>query len=443
MSEEQHIIGERYEIRRGLGSGSMGSVYLAFDPKVSREVAVKILRKEFAKSEKHRQRFEREARAIAALRHPNVVEIYDYGGSPEEHLYLVMEYVRGQNLGKLLEANGPLPEPVLAACGLELGAALQHAHEHGVIHRDIKPENVFLDRGRIVLVDFGIVKAIAPENPLGADAARSRTDVIGTPGFMAPEQIEQKPLDARTDLFAFGALLYFLAANKLPFEADSPYALVEQFRTSRAAPITFVRQDLSEEMRRIIHDCLEVDPKLRPSDAKSVRDRLRPVLQRYGVSDARDVLAQYESNPSGLIGERRRTTRRSAKHSTVATSRVRRSLILAVAALVVTAAIGLLSRDRFADPEPEAVAAVLPTQTLVKVRSRQRTHVWVNGVALGATPSLAPAPVPSGKQTFEFVSDKGRLKRELELPRGGTVVVNVDWKKKKVQLSTGDETAEE
>jgi serine/threonine-protein kinase len=286
----------------------MGSVYLAWDQRIGREVAVKVLAQQFAKNKKHRTRFEREARAIAALRHPNIVEIYDYGGSPDQYLFLVMELIPGPNVGRLCREHGTFPESVLAAAGTELAGALHHAHQAGIIHRDLKPENVFLDRGRLVLVDFGISKAIAPENPFGAEAAAPRTDIIGTPGFMAPEQLLLQQLEARTDIFSFGALLYYLATKKLPFDAGSPYALLQKLRETRPRPLVEVRPDLSEAMSRLVHQCLEADADWRPEDAEGVRKRLRGILDDLGAGDARDILARFEENPADFrVADRKRT----------------------------------------------------------------------------------------------------------------------------------------
>ena len=120
---------DRYQIKEGLGQGTSGSVFLAADPKMGRDVAIKILQQEFARTPKHRERFEREARAIAALRHPNIVDIYDFGGSPDEYLYLVMEFIPGPHIGKHVRENSPVPESILVALGLELSRALGHAHE--------------------------------------------------------------------------------------------------------------------------------------------------------------------------------------------------------------------------------------------------------------------------------------------------------------------------
>src|SRR4051812_29183245 len=145
----------------------MGNVYLAFDPKLHRDVAIKVVREDVSGDPKWRERFQREARAVATLRHPNIVEIYDYSGGESDMLFLVMEKLEGDDLFNIIEARGVMPEPAAAGVGHELCLALGVAHDHGIIHRDLKPENIFISpSGRVVLTDFGIVKAIAENSPV-------------------------------------------------------------------------------------------------------------------------------------------------------------------------------------------------------------------------------------------------------------------------------------
>ena len=483
---------DRYEIRRGLGRGAMGSVYLAFDTKLQREVALKVLQKEFAQSAKYRTRFEREAHSIAALKHANIVEIYDYGGSPEKYLYLVMEYVRGPHVGKLCREHSPLPESVLAAIGSELAAALSCAHAAGIIHRDLKPENVFVDRGRLVLADFGIVKAITADNPLGAAAASPRTDIVGTPGFMAPEQLTQEALDPRADLFSLGALLYYLATMKLPFEADSPYTLLKQFKEERPAPLATLRGDLSDELCALVHGCIDTNREHRPKNAEIVRQELRAVLDGVGARDVRDILARFEADP---VEFRRNDKQRTLVHlieelkiavrdrdalrvdllrrrigvldplnteaqqitgvesirraqglpgepNRPATRRAWRELLrpgatLLIAGLAGAAALWLTRPPpRPASPvspvvEPPRVDAV----AVLEVRCRQRTRVLLNGVQIGATPGFALATIPSGSVELEFVNDRfGRMKERFEVPTSQRLSVVVDWKHRRARM---------
>jgi serine/threonine protein kinase len=478
---------DRYEIRRGLGRGAMGSVYLAYDAKLQREVAIKVLQKEFAASAKYRTRFEREAHSIAALKHPNIVEIYDYGGSPEEYLYLVMEYIRGPHVGKLCREHSPFPESVLAAIGSELAAALSCAHGAGIIHRDLKPENVFVDRGRLVLADFGIVKAITADSPLGAAAASPRTDIVGTPGFMAPEQLTQEQLDPRADLFSLGALLYYLATMKPPFEADSPYALLKEFQASRPQPLSVLRADLSDELCALVHGCIDTNREHRPKDAEVVRQQLRSVLDGVGARDVRDILARFETDAPGfrkndtertlahLVEElkiavrdhdgvridllRRRIAtldplNAEAQHVTGADMvmhdqgplpaptptrhrREWRRLAWPITAVIIsTLAVGLaLWIARPSSPVPSVIEAPrIDSVAVLEVRARSRTRVLLNGTELGVTPGFAPATIPSGSVELEFVSERhGRIKDRFEVPLSGRLSLFVDWKHRKVR----------
>ncbi|MBC7793834.1 MAG: serine/threonine protein kinase, partial [Clostridia bacterium] len=294
MSEPERI--DRYEIRGILGHGAMGHVYRAWDPKLHREVAMKVVAKNLSRDTKGRQRFHREARAIAALRHPNIVEIYDYSGVESEHLYLVMEKLDGDDLFNIMNSKGMMPEAAAAAVGHELCLALQVAHEAGIIHRDLKPENVFMDMaGRVILTDFGVVKAIREDSAV--DGFHSDTDVIGTPGFMAPELMMNRALGPRTDIFAMGALLYNIATGELPYEGESP---VEMFRNVVSGRIRDARQynpALSVEFIEILSECLQAKPKKRFRSVESLRERLKSVLEQNGVSDLRDDLRDYMRDP--------------------------------------------------------------------------------------------------------------------------------------------------
>lgn len=296
---------DRYEIRGILGHGAMGNVYRAWDPKLHREVAMKVVAQSLSRDSKGRQRFHREARAIAALRHSNIVEIYDYSGAESEHLYLVMEKLEGDDLFNIMNSKGMMPEAAAAAVGHELCLALQVAHEAGVIHRDLKPENVFMDgQGRVVLTDFGVVKAIREDSAV--DGFHAETDVIGTPGFMAPELMMNRALGPRTDIFALGALLYNIATGELPYEGDSP---VEMFRNVVSGRIRDARQynpGLSQEFVQLLTECLQAKPKKRFRSVEIVRERLKAVLEHNGVSDLRDDLRDYMRDPKAYAQLARR-----------------------------------------------------------------------------------------------------------------------------------------
>src|SRR5271169_3154986 len=201
-----------YEIQSPLGAGGMGEVYRARDTRLGREVAIKVLPESFAKDNDRLRRFQQEAQAVAALNHPNIVSIHDFGeyeGAP----FLVSELLEGQTLRETLEA-GPLPVRRAVEYALGIAQGLAAAHDKGIVHRDLKPENVFITKaGRVKILDFGLAKLVRPEEShetvatLASPATLPGT-VMGTVGYMSPEQVKGKPSEARSDIFSFGAVLY-------------------------------------------------------------------------------------------------------------------------------------------------------------------------------------------------------------------------------------------
>lgn len=181
---------DRYEIIDRLGSGAMGEVLLAFAPKLRREVAIKVLHDHIADDDQRRRLFHREARTAAALDHPNVMKVYDYSGADESHVYIVMQRLRGVDLGTVLDSLTQLPEAIVIAMAYEICLALQHTHDEGLVHRDLKPDNLFLEPdGRIVLADFGIAKAFDDSASLGNTMVVEKSQLLGTPLYLAPELI--------------------------------------------------------------------------------------------------------------------------------------------------------------------------------------------------------------------------------------------------------------
>lgn len=310
MGDKQHQQIDRYQIRRVLGTGAMGSVYAAWDPKLCREVALKVVPSRLSSEGKGRERFQREARAIAAVRHPNIVEIYDYSGTDSEYLYLVIEKLDGEDLYATMHRRGLMGEAAAAAVGHELCLALQVAHDAGIIHRDLKPENVFLNAsGRVVLTDFGIVKAVRGDSAV--DGYRENTDVIGTPGFMAPELMNGRGLGLSIDIYALGALLYNITTNRLPFEGPTPLAIFQAATAGTFEDPRKYNPQLSEEFCAIIASCLQPIPRKRPRSAEMVRLALKTVLEDNGVTDVRDDLHDFMQNTEAYA---QRAHARAVKH---------------------------------------------------------------------------------------------------------------------------------
>lgn len=240
----------RYEVKSELGRGGMATVFLATDPLIGRQIAVKVLPREFLHDPSFRGRFEREARTIAMLEHPAIVPIYDFGeqdGQP----YLVMRYMKGGTLGDRIE-NGPLPVAEAAEILKRLGSALDHAHNRGVIHRDLKPGNILFDEsGRAFLSDFGIVKLAQ------ATATFTGESIIGTPAYMSPEQVHgDKEIDGRSDIYTLGVILFEMLTGQMPFRAETPAKLMMAHVLNPVPRILDVRPDLPSGTNEVLGKAL-------------------------------------------------------------------------------------------------------------------------------------------------------------------------------------------
>lgn len=239
-----------YRIDAVVGRGGMGVVYRAEHLHLNRTVALKVLLPELARDGSFRERFVRESRTAAALRHPNIVTIYD-AGEADGLLYIAMQYVDGSDLAHLLEQPGAL-EPERALAILEpIAGALDAAHEQGLVHRDVKPANVLLDRRSSYLTDFGLVRSVS-----SATALTQHGQFVGTLDYMAPEQIEGGALDARADVYAFGCVLYHALAGSAPFEKDSPVSLI--YAHMHEAPPSLLRRrpDLPGSLAAVLERAL-------------------------------------------------------------------------------------------------------------------------------------------------------------------------------------------
>jgi eukaryotic-like serine/threonine-protein kinase len=292
-----------YEVSALLAAGGMGEVYRARDTRLGREVALKTLPVAAAADPARRARFEREARALAALNHPNVVTLYSLEEEDGVH-FLTMELVSGRELGQAIPAGGCGTE-ALVGYALPLTEALAAAHERGIVHRDLKPGNVMLaDDGRLKLVDFGLATvaagsaAFAPLDPLGA-----LTDdglLVGTSRYMSPEQLQARPLDCRSDVFALGVVLYELGAERSPFGGATPAETICSVLRDDPRPLRALRPDLPAVLCALIMQCLEKDPEQRFASAAEVLRALaplaaaeplpkRPPVRRHGTRGLHEV----------------------------------------------------------------------------------------------------------------------------------------------------------
>jgi serine/threonine protein kinase/Tol biopolymer transport system component len=269
-----------YEIVEPIGAGGMGEVYRALDTRLERTVAVKVLPAHLSDSAEARQRFEREARAISRLSHPHICALYDVGREGEIE-YLVMEYLEGETLSARLAKESLPLEQTLRLAG-EIARALDAAHRQGIVHRDLKPQNVMLTRSGVKLLDFGLARKMAPAvketdvtalAPVAEPITREGT-IVGTFQYMAPEQLEGQDADARTDIFAFGAVLYEMATGERAFKGSSQVSLITAIRRDEPAPISQVQPMTPPALERLVRTCLAKNPDERWQSAHDLASEL-------------------------------------------------------------------------------------------------------------------------------------------------------------------------
>ncbi len=262
-----------YEILAPIGAGGMGEVYKARDTRLERTVAVKVLPQHLSSSPEVRQRFEREAKTVSQLSHPHICALYDVGREGETE-YLVMEYLEGETLSARL-ASGSLPLSQTLKFGVEIADALDKAHRQGIVHRDLKPGNVMLTKTGVKLLDFGLAKAMAPAaspssgatslpTVMGAATGENLTQegtILGTFQYMAPEQLEGKEADGRTDIFAFGCVLYEMATGRKAFAGSSQASLISSIMKEEPAPVSAVMPTSPPALDRVIRKALSKDPR--------------------------------------------------------------------------------------------------------------------------------------------------------------------------------------
>jgi serine/threonine protein kinase/tetratricopeptide (TPR) repeat protein len=257
-------------------------VYRATDMKLGRDVALKILPPDVASDPERLARFQREARAVAALNHPNVVTLYSVEESDGVH-FLTMELIEGQPLDRLIPANGLPVERIVEIAGA-LAEALAAAHEKGIMHRDLKPANVMVTiEGRVKVLDFGLAKDVSAETSDGATQTSAGLTqagiVMGTPAYMSPEQVSGRTLDHRTDIFSLGVILHEMATGRRPFEGTSSAELVSSILRDSPPLVTDVRADLPGDLARVIRRCLEKDPRHRVQTARDVSNEFRDMTR--------------------------------------------------------------------------------------------------------------------------------------------------------------------
>ncbi len=321
----------------------MATVYRARDKRLGREVAVKVIHHHLRENQEVAARFVSEARAVAKVKHPSIVEVYDVSDTDEQERYLVQELVRGTTLRQLLAKQSYLPAEIAAAMGVEIGSALEHAHGLGVIHRDMKPENVLLElpteaqsdadsalAPRVKITDFGIAKL------LDVQGVTSTGQVLGSPAHMAPEQIEGGDVSACADVFGLGVLLYESMVGKLPFDGKNPAQVLRRVLDGNFTPADRARPTIGAGLSQIVSKALARDASERYQSARALTDALKAELTKFGFTEPRREIFDFMCDPEAyqkgyeprLLGElvKRANTARAGKDFVSAAAAFNRAL---------------------------------------------------------------------------------------------------------------------
>jgi serine/threonine-protein kinase len=381
-----------YEVLGLIGAGGMGEVYRARDTRLDRTVALKVLPPEFASDSTLRARFEREARAISALEHPHICTLHDVGEESGQ-AFLVMEHLSGETLAERLK-KGPLPLPQALEVAIQIAEALAAAHRHGIVHRDLKPGNVMLTKTGVKLLDFGLARlATHGQRPVVADLTSTPTEaapltgrgtILGTLPYMAPEQLEGHPADARTDLWALGVIVYEMVTGRRAFEGRSSASLVAAILEREPSPLATLQPLTPPALERLVKRCLAKSPDDRWEGAHDVADELRWIAQ------AGLVPAETATGPAARPWRWR--------------------LLMGGLALATSAVLGGIAGQRLAttaSPRPPVVRSLLDIGPAEKVNSGGYITTWLRTPGGSRT---ALAWTPDGR-SLVFVGRHGGVQR--------------------------------
>jgi len=401
VSVGKGLIGEtlgKYRIVEHLGHGGMAEVYKAYQESLDRYVAIKILHPFLAQEEGFLARFRREAKAVAALRHSNIIQVFDFDYDSERDIYyMVMEYIDGPSLKvrlrELAQRGERLPLAEIVHIAAAVADALDYAHRRGMVHRDVKPANVmFTGEGQVILTDFGIAKMV---NVTGLTASGA---MVGTPAYMAPEQGMGEAGDERSDIYSLGVMLYEMATGVLPFEADTPMGVVLKHINEPLPPPRSVRPDLPVALERVIIRALAKDPNQRYQTAAAMAADLRRVLVEEGRSSLEDTMAIAPMAQTMAVAPVAPPKAPSARPA-----RRRRWWLLVPLAMVAVALVALLaiwmygghnllplSSAGMVSPSPSPIGSPTPNLPATEIAA---TMAAIQ--ALLKTPTNTPSPTPS------------------------------------------------
>ena len=348
---EPKVLAGRYEIESVLGHGGMARVFLGTDRVLGRRVAVKVLLPQFARDESFVARFRREAQSAAALNHPNVVSVFDTGSDKGTH-FIVMEYLQGKTLSEVIKEDAPLPPDQVAVIGQAVAEALAFAHEAGIVHRDIKPGNIMLTpAGDVKVMDFGIARATSSES------LTQTATVLGTAAYLSPEQAQGEGVDARSDIYSLGVVLYEMLTGRAPFAGDSAVTVAYKHVREDPVPLGRVNRSIPPGLEAVVMKCLAKSPSSRYQSADLLAQDLKRFLAGRAVlaSPPAQMATQVIERPTGptqvMPWVDTRAREASRRHRTIAIAVLIGILAIASIGLILAAG-GLFSgtQQRFAVP---------------------------------------------------------------------------------------------
>ncbi|HZQ66487.1 MAG TPA: Stk1 family PASTA domain-containing Ser/Thr kinase [Gaiellaceae bacterium] len=421
----------RYLIERKLGSGGMADVYLAEDKELGRRVALKLLNERHANDDQFVERFRREAQSAAGLNHPNIVSIFDRGQA-EGTYYIAMEYLDGRTLKELLVRNGPTPVPIAIDYARQILGALAFAHRAGIVHRDIKPHNIVVRKdGRLKVTDFGIARS-------GASQMTEAGSIVGTAQYLSPEQARGAPVDARSDLYSLGIVLYEMLTGKVPYTGDAPVEIAMKHLTAVPDPPSKLRPDVPHDLDAIVMRALAKDPEQRYSSAEEMDADLARVARGVAVSQKTEeamtqVLAGAGATTAATMVTRPRTVTAPPAYRPPApyyeeTAR-RRSIwpwLLGVLAVAIAAIGGYLIYQKIEEQLSTAKPiAVVDVRNVMKSLAIQKLKEQGFDVRVE---SQSSDTVPQNEVVDQSPSPGSRI------PRSSTVTIFVSTGKQKVSV---------
>ena len=340
------VLAGRYQINGFIGEGGMSRVWRALDQNTGKNVAVKVLREEYSEDESFIRRFDREAQAASRMSHPNIVNLLDVGVEEDGTRYLVMEYVQGKTLKRFIQESGALRPEIAAQIIIRVLAALQHAHQNGVVHRDIKPQNILIDKeGTVKVADFGIARMANAQTVNQTDES-----VMGSVYYFSPEQARGAAVDARSDIYSVGVVFYEMLTGKVPFTGDTPVAIAMQHLQTAPIPPAVVNPSVSSALDFVVLHAMEKKPRRR---YQSAEEMLRDV--RLAMEHPDTILAAREEAERREKAERERERRSKSVRRRV---RVMRAALVTVFSLLLVGAIigtGYFAVQRVVDEKSSLV----------------------------------------------------------------------------------------